>query len=123
MKLLEALAQNARILETQPHFSPLHDAAVMRKRRIIAALPSGSGFDAGTRIEKVNDVSMVFVTEYHHLNEHGFYDGWTKHTVRVTASFSTGFNISVSGRDKNGIKEYIADVFNVCLSSEFEWMN
>lgn len=83
MRLIEAIAQNARILNNQPHFSPLHDAAVMRQRRIIEALPSGSGFDAGTRIEKSSDFSVVFFTEYHHMNEMGYYDGWTKHTVKI----------------------------------------
>ena len=123
MKLIEAIAQNARLLNSQPPFSPLHDAADMRQRRIIDALPSGSGFDAGTRIEKTSDFSIVFVTEYHHMNEIGCYDGWTKHTVKVSASLIGSFTVTVSGSNRNGIKEYIAEVFGECMDSEFEWVN
>lgn len=76
-------------------------------------LPSGSGFDNGTRIdwEKSNADRLVLLTSFHHMNESGFYDGWTDHAVTVRASLSLGLLISVSGRDRNGIKDLIADTF------------
>lgn len=80
-------------------------------------MPSGSGFDGGTHFDhnKSHHERLVFVTSYHHMNTHGFYEGWSHHTVIVTPAFD-GFNLRVTGRDRNGIKEYIAETFHYCLS-------
>lgn len=83
-------------------------------------LPSGSGFDAGTKLDfdASHAEKLVFATSYHHMNEHGYYDGWTEHTVTVTPSFIGGFNIRVSGRNRNDIKSYIGEVFANALNTE-----
>lgn len=75
-------------------------------------LPSGSGFDDGTRFDhdKSNVTRLVFHTSFHHMNDVGMYDGWSDHTVTVTPTFS-GVDVRVSGRDRNDIKDYIAEVF------------
>lgn len=80
-------------------------------------MPRGSGFDNGTQfdIERSSDTLLVFNTSYHHMNETGYYDGWSEHTVRVKATF-TGFDITVNGRDRNGIKDMIAEYFYAALS-------
>jgi len=82
-------------------------------------MPSGSGFDNGTSIDC--DLShaekLVFTTSYHHMNDGGCYDGWTEHTVTVTPSFS-GFNLRISGRNRNEIKDYIRDCFHQSLMAE-----
>ena len=76
--------------------------------------PSGSGIDAGTALAR--DLSkpdrLVFTTSFHHMNEVGMYDGWTHHNVVVTPSLAHGYCIRVTGRDRNGIKDYLADVFH-----------
>lgn len=84
-------------------------------------MPSGSGFDAGTKIdfEASHGAKLVFTTSFHHMNEVGYYDGWTEHTVTVTPSF-TGFNLRISGRNRNDIKEYIGDVFHTALGVEVD---
>lgn len=84
--------------------------------------PSGSGFDDGTRLdlECSNARRLVFVTAFHHMGEHGSYDGWTEHTVTVRPSLALGFELTISGRDRDGIKEYIADVFHNWLRSPAE---
>lgn len=76
-------------------------------------LPSGSGFNAGTRllIEESHGEKLTFQADFHHLNAGGYYDGWTQHKVIVTPSLRFGFDIRVTGRDKNAIKEYIAETF------------
>jgi len=83
--------------------------------------PSGGGFDCGTRIdldsERSNARRLVFTTAFHHLDEHGSYDGWTEHIVTVRANLALGFELTVSGRNRNGIKDYIADMFHDWLSS------
>ena len=76
-------------------------------------LPSGSGFDAGTKIdlERSKPNKLVFAVDFHHMDENGFYDGWTAHEVIITPSLAFGFEIRVTGRDRNDIKDYIAEVF------------
>ena len=75
-------------------------------------LPSGSGFDAGTTIdrEKSGPDRLVFLTSFHHMNDGGCYDGWTDHVVTVAPTFN-GPDIRVSGRNRNDIKDYIVDTF------------
>jgi hypothetical protein len=80
--------------------------------------PSGSGIDNGVSIntDDCTGEKLVFETGFHHMNENGMYDGWTEHRVTVTPSFATGFNLKISGRDRNGIKNYLHDVFASWLS-------
>ena len=82
-------------------------------------MPSGSGFDAGTElvIDVCDASTLVFKTAFHHMDEQGSYDGWTEHKVLVTAEFD-GFDIYVGGRDRNQIKDYIADTFHYALNQE-----
>lgn len=86
-------------------------------------LPSGSGFDAGTKLDF--DASrpdrLVFTTSFHHMNDTGMYDGWTEHRVIVVPSFIGHFSLRVSGKDRNGIKDYIADVFHHALQETVRW--
>ncbi len=82
--------------------------------------PSGSGFDRGTVIDldKSTADRLVFHTSFHHMDEHGSYDGWTDHTVTVTASLALGFDFKISGRNRGEIKEYISDAFHTFLSTD-----
>ena len=84
-------------------------------------LPSGGGFDAGTTFDEVKstkDKRIVLNTSFHHMTDDGFYNGWTEHSVILTPCFD-GFNIRVSGKNKNEVKDYIADVFYSLLSDDF----
>lgn len=81
-------------------------------------LPSGSGFDNGTILDrdKSTPEKLVFSTSFHHTDEGGMYDGWTEHTVTVRSSLVFGYTINVSGKNRNDIKEYIAESFHISLS-------
>lgn len=87
---------------------------------IVAAGPSGAGIDSGTMIDL--DVStpekLVFGVCYHHMDEYGYYDGWTDHTITVRPSLQFGIDIKISGRNRNDIKDYLHDVFRTWLKSE-----
>lgn len=86
-------------------------------------LPSGSGFDNGTRIDmeaSKGGERLVFTTAYHHMNESGMYDGWTEHTVTIRPCLIHGMSMKVTGRDRNDIKDYIAECFSSALEQEFE---
>lgn len=84
--------------------------------------PSGSGFDRGTKIMQRDGhdygKSIIFETAFHHMDEHGYYDGWTEHRVLVKAHLVFGYTVQVSGADRNQIKDYIADTFHHWLDSE-----
>ena len=84
-------------------------------------LPSGSGFDSGTTIDlDATDFNkIVLETSYHHMNDGGYYDGWTGHKITIKPSF-LGLDITIGGKDRNDIKDYLHDVFSSCLSSEFD---
>lgn len=84
------------------------------------ALPSGSGFDAGTTLDldRSTPSKLVFLTSYHHMDAGGSYDGWTEHVVTVTPSLTSGFDLKVSGKDRDAIKTYIGGAFDAALSGE-----
>ncbi len=85
-------------------------------------LPHGSGFDNGTTLDfdKSTDNKLVFNTAFHHMDDNGFYCGWTNHTVTVLPELSFGFSLKISGANTRGIKEYIDEEFRYCLSLEIE---
>lgn len=83
-------------------------------------LPSGSGFDKGVRVEvsKCRYDRLVLRTAFHHMDEHGSYDNWTDHEISVTPTF-LGCEIKATGRDRNGIKEYIEEAMYQVLSHRY----
>lgn len=83
-------------------------------------MPSGSGIDAGTTLGDSKPDKLVFITSFHHMNDAGMYDGWTEHKVIITPSLLWGFNVKVTGRNRNDIKNYLADIFNEALKRELE---
>lgn len=86
-------------------------------------MPSGLGFDAGTELPlSLNDDPnrLVFLTSYHHMDEHGYYTGWSEHKVIVKPSLTSGFDLRITGRDRHQIKDYIRDVFNEALNNEVD---
>lgn len=82
-------------------------------------LPHGSGIDSGVTIIDANcsENQLTFATSYHHMNEDGYYDGWTEHIIRVYPAFN-GIRMTISGRNRNDIKEYLHDVFYTALTAE-----
>lgn len=85
-----------------------------RLNAIIDLLPHGSGIDSGMKFlwDESNGQKLVFSCDFHHMDENGYYDGWSEHKVIITPSFPFGFDIRVTGRDRNGIKEYLASLIH-----------
>lgn len=86
-------------------------------------LPSGSGFDNGTKIDldRTTADKIVLTTSFHHMHESGMYDGWTDHTVTIRPTFQAyGFKISISGRDRNGFKDFAYELFSCDLNVNVE---
>lgn len=100
--------------EMQQEWAGKHEETI--ERLVKEHMPSGSGFDCGTTVdlEASHAERLVFHTSFHHMDEMGGYAGWTEHTVTVTPSFS-GFDLRISGQNRNDIKEYIHESFSECL--------
>ena len=83
-------------------------------------LPRGSGFDSGTTIdiEGSKPNRIILVSSYHHMNDAGYYDGWTSHKIIITPDLVSGFDLRVTGRDRNEIKEYIEETFRFALNED-----
>ena len=98
---------------------PKHELHI---REACHAGPSGSGWDKGTQLDfgASTPDKLVFYGSFHHMNEHGFYDGWTEHRITVKPSLAFGFELTISGRDRNEIKDYLSDVFYLWLREETE---
>jgi hypothetical protein len=84
-----------------------------RIRELTKLLPSGSGLDNGCRLDlgASTGEKLVIETAFHHMDQHGYYDGWTEHTITVRASLISELDIHVSGRNRNEIKDYLAETF------------
>lgn len=82
-------------------------------------MPSGAGVDFGTKLDESSTQNrLVFTFSFHHMNENGYYDGWTEHTCVVTASLEWGVCLRITGRNRNDIKDYLHDTFDCCLTAE-----
>jgi hypothetical protein len=80
-------------------------------------MPSGSGFDSETQLdlEDSSENKIVFHTSFHHMN-----DEWTDHSVIVRPSLAFGFVLRITGRDRNQIKDHIAEAFETTLRTVTE---
>jgi len=87
-------------------------------------MPSGSGFDAGTRFDfdKSTPDKLVFFTDYHKMNENSYYDGWIDDIkIVVTPSLQFGYNMKITGLKRSDLDNYIDyfyDTFAYALDSE-----
>jgi hypothetical protein len=119
-RLVEARANCAQQFKRSGKDDPWVYQGFEHERRIVELcrkhMPSGSGFDSGTTLdlEASHAEKLVFATSFHHMNEHGYYDGWTDHKVVVTPSFQ-GFNMRIGGQNRYDIKEVIYEVFRQAL--------
>lgn len=87
----------------------------------VACLPSGSGIDQGPTldIDASNAEKICLDLSYHHMDEHGGYDGWTDHTVTVRPSLIHTVKLTISGRDRNATKDYLYDAYQTALTDYY----
>lgn len=101
--------------ESQKSWRPRVDTLIDKLEN---ELPRGSGIDNGTKINREKSTSDKLILEagYHHMNEAGYYDGWTEHTITVRPTFG-GISVRISGPNRNDIKEYLHGVYECALSA------
>jgi hypothetical protein len=94
------------------------DRSEERIRKLVNEhLPHGSGFDSGCalQLDASTEDKLTITTSFHHMNENGYYDGWTEHVVRVKASLAFGFTLTISGPNRNQIKDHFYECFDYAL--------
>lgn len=106
--------ENCRKANNQEWLIKHEDAA----REAVSMLPHGSGIDGDTVLDL--DASkpdrLVIHLSFHHMDSNGFYDGWTDHSLIVTPSLAHGFNLRITGQNRNEIKDYLAELMQDALS-------
>lgn len=85
---------------------------------LVDDMPSGSGIDIKPVLTDSNPERIAVYLEFHHMDEAGGYDGWTRHRVTFRPSFVHGIDIRVSGPNRNGILEYLAETFHSWATSD-----
>jgi hypothetical protein len=83
-------------------------------------LPSGSGIDNGCKLnlDESNMNKIVIEFSYHHMNDNGFYDGWTEHKITITPDLVFDISLKITGKNINDIKDYFHEVFQHNLTQE-----
>ena len=89
-------------------------------------MPSGSGIDCGTKLDldaslRADGNKLYFTFSFHHMNENGYYCGWSDYRAIVSADLQSGFKLKITGRDINDIKSYLYDTFSYALEKEIEY--
>ena len=111
-------ARNNCIEVGNQEFADIHEDSIIEL--VSEYMPSGSGIDSGVSFcfEKSDGEHLVFNFVYHHMNENGFYTGWTNHVAHVTPSLTNDYYIRITGVDKNSVKEYFYQIFSDALETE-----
>jgi hypothetical protein len=52
------------------------------------------------------------------MNENGFWDGYTDHTIIVKPSLQFDFTLRITGPNRNDVKEYLAQTFDYALRKD-----
>lgn len=119
MKVYRVLAQ--RVVEFNSENSEKTHAAELLTK-VMDTAPTGSGIDAGIALDvpRSDACNLVFRLEFHHMDEDGCYNGWTNHIVRATGNLAFGLDVKTRGQNRNGIKEYLSELFYQWLDSEIE---
>jgi hypothetical protein len=81
--------------------------------KLCELLPHGSGIDSGIKFDSKNSKPdrLIFTFGFHHMNENGYYDGWTDHALIITPCLQDGYNLRITGRNRNDIKDYLYGLF------------
>lgn len=82
-------------------------------------MPRGSGFDSGVELVSLTPDKVVFAAPFHHMDEHGSYDGWVTYIVTVRSTFNgNDVKVTVKGYDNTArkyadsmMRDYVAETF------------
>lgn len=92
-----------------------HGAAI--KALVADYLPNNSGCDVTvfdfdeSRVDR-----LIFMREFHHADFLGRDDGWTSHRIIVTPSLARGFDVTVTGRNRNDVRAHLFRTYSHALA-------
>jgi hypothetical protein len=80
-------------------------------------MQADAGIEHGTCIDfsNSNQNHIVFDTRFDHTPEGSYSACWTRHKVIVTPALVCDFDIRITGRDRNGVKEDLREMFDEAL--------
>lgn len=86
-------------------------------------LPSGSGFDSGTTINRGKSTAdkIVLNSAFHHMDANGFYCGWSEMTVTIRASLRFGIECKINfhgNKRASSDADYFYQVFADAMHTE-----
>lgn len=129
MKLYQELANRIdarnRCYATGNEWWKKHDEVI---DQLIDLLPHGSGIDGTTKLLldecKPYDKPVkriVIASEYHAMNDVGYYDGWYDFKLIIVPVFS-GIDVRITGAfgKYSDVKDYLFDTFYYALTSDIE---
>ena len=109
-------------IEKSGNYAWTSDEAKKIENLVKEHFPHGSGFDGRTwlDLDKSKPEKLVFFTEYHHMNEDGYYDGWSTLKVVVKPSLQWDFDFRLTGiaRKYRFDRDYFEDTINYFLATE-----
>jgi hypothetical protein len=118
--LYRAIAQTLAWIHNDPP-GEWAERAQHKLRILLGKLPHGSGIDHGPTILPDSEPDKLqFDMSFHHMDDSGYYDGWTDHRITIRPSLANEFDISVSGQDRNDVKYHLAEVFDYALSQTID---
>jgi len=125
MKLYKRIAQALNAYKGNHISQEVTDAWTDVIARCNDELPSGSGFDSGSKvnIDLSTPEKIVIDTAFHHMDNNGYYCGWSHITVTVRASLQFDFDIKINFhgyKRASNDSEYFYDTFNDVLSREVD---
>lgn len=129
MNLASKLGHYANIaveFEDKGNWNSCHEAQEYVEKLVKEHLPSGSGFDSGVEVDwdATKKDKLVLKSGFHHMNEDGYYDGWSHFQVIVFPSFTfCGFDMKIKSigcwhRRYIDTKEYVDETFFQALNKE-----
>lgn len=115
LKLYQHIAKN---LNWQPNENFV-DQREDNLDKLEGLLPSGSGIDCGSRIdrESYSETEFSIDADYHYMDDNGFYAGWFTFRITVTANLAWNYNVEceITSNDTDEDWEYIEDLYNQYL--------
>lgn len=95
------------------------DSELAIRRLLEYHMPNGSGFDNGVSLVSFTPQKAVFLAPFHHMNEHGMYDGWVTYFVIVYATLNgPDIKVRVKGYD-NTARKYADDMMRMYIAETF----
>lgn len=119
-RLANTLQAYRNCIKSGNSFAEKHIEAI---EEMCKALPHGSGLDSGVKLnfEESTKDRIVFDAPFHCMDEWGSYDGWADLKVVVKPCLMFGMSIDIKGRDRNNLKDYLADLFSEVFEFEPNW--